>query len=185
MVLVKSVVFKPKPRQSWWHQNWCWCVTFVEYPFFQSFVCIKVVGTHFYFQQYVKNMNTFVILSDTWSTCTHMNVIRGVWATPTSSRQPSTVIGGRADDRALAAPSLPTRPTGRPPCSLRRRSPRPVWAWQWAPTGPRWPPSRRSRKVRFVYYAALTSHGIHCFVLSCLKTHECSNVIIFSCMCLT
>lgn len=110
---------------------------------------------------FILNTKKILFPSDTWSTCTHTNVIRGVWATPTSSRQPSTVIGGRADDRASAAPSSPTRPTGRPPCSRRPNSPRLVWACRWAPMGLRWPPSRRSRKVRFVCYAALISHGIN------------------------
>lgn len=89
-------------------------------------------------------------LPDTWSTCTHMNVIRGVWATPTSSRPPSTVIGARADDRASAVPSSPTRPTGPPPCCHRPSFPRPLFC-QWAPMGSRWPQTRRSRKVRDVW----------------------------------
>lgn len=85
--------------------------------------------------------------TDTWSTCTRMNVTRGVWATPTSSRQPSTATGVRAGGRASAVPSSPTRPTGPPPCCRRPRSLR-RRCCRWAPTGPRWRPIRRSRKVR-------------------------------------
>lgn len=95
---------------------------------------------------------TIVVVSDTWSTCTRMNVTREVWATPTSFRRPSTVIGGKAGGKALAAPSSRILPTGPPPYCLHQRSQRPAWAWQGAPMEPRWPPSRRSRKVGVILY---------------------------------
>lgn len=127
-----------------------------------------------------------LLISDTWSTCTHMNVKRGHWATPTSFKQPSTAIDGRAGDRALAALSSPTLQTGLPPCCPRRSSPRPAWAWQWAPTGPRWVTSTRSRKVRFVYCAACTSEKIYYLrdmffdVLNQVKIHVYGSNFVYS-----
>ncbi len=86
--------------------------------------------------------------ADIWNICILTNVRRGVSATPTSCRRPSTVTGERGADRALAAHSSPTRPMGHPQCSPLPNSPCQPWVSPCPATEPLSHPYRKLRKVK-------------------------------------